>query len=84
MGACCAMGHSSNAHDINDGHNMTRAHPGTFFVGAVLAAAWEKNLSRNEFLTAMLVAYETTVRSGGTIMDYYKYAKALLCLRSGP
>jgi len=74
MGASTAMGHSSNAYDIDDGHNMTRAHPGTSFVGAVLAAAYEKNLTRNEFLTAMLVAYETTIRSGAAIMDYYKYA----------
>jgi len=74
MGAAAAMGHSSNAYDIDDGHNMIRAHPGTSFVGAVLAAAWEKNLSYREFLTAMLVAYETTIRSGAAIMDYYQYA----------
>ena len=74
MGASCAMGHSSNAYDIDDGHNLIRAHPGTSFVGAVLAAAWEKNLTRNEFLTALLVAYETTIRSGAAIMDYYQYA----------
>ena len=74
MGASAAMGHSSNAYDIDDGHNMTRAHPGTSFVGAVLAAALEKGLSRDAFLTAMLVAYETTIRSGAAIMDYYNYA----------
>lgn len=74
MGASCAMGHSSNAYDIDDGHNLIRAHPGTSFIGALLAAAWEKDLSRNEFLTALLVAYETTIRSGAAIMDYYQYA----------
>ncbi len=74
MGAATAMGHSSNAYDIDDGHNMTRAHPGTSFVGAVLAAAAEKNLNRNEFLEAMLVAYEITIRSGAAIMDYYQFA----------
>ncbi len=74
MGASTAMGHSSNAYDIDDGHNIIRAHPGTSFVGAILAAAYEKNLSRDEFLTAMLVAYETTIRSGAAIMDYYQYA----------
>lgn len=74
MGASCAMGHSSNAYDIDDGHNLIRAHPGTSFVGALLAAAYEKNVSRNEFLTALLVAYETTIRSGAAIMDYYNYA----------
>ena len=73
-GAATAMGHSSNAYDIDDGHNITRAHPGTSFVGAILAAAYEKNVSRNEFLTAMLVAYETTIRMGAAIMDYYNYA----------
>lgn len=74
MGASAAMGHSSNAYDIDDGHNLIRAHPGTSFVGAVLAAAYERGLSRNEFLAAMLVAYETTIRSGAAIMDYYQYA----------
>ena len=73
-GAATAMGHSSNAYDIDDGHNITRAHPGTSFVGAILAAAYEKNVSRNEFLTAMLVAYETTIRMGAALMDYYNYA----------
>ena len=74
MGASCAMGHSSNAYDIDDGHNLIRAHPGTSFIGPVLAAAYEKDLTRNEFFTALLVAYETTIRSGAAIMDYYQYA----------
>ena len=74
MGAACAMGHSSNAYDIDDGHNLTRAHPGTSFVGALLAAAYEKDISLKDFLVAMLVSYETTVRSGAAIMDYYKFA----------
>ena len=74
MGASAAMGHSSNAYDIDDGHNLTRAHPGTSFVGGILAAAYEKNLSLSEFLTALLVAYETTIRMGAAIMDYYNYA----------
>ena len=73
-GAATAMGHSSNAYDIDDGHNLTRAHPGTSFIGAVLAAAYEKNVSRNEFLATLLVAYEVTVRMGAALMDYYQYA----------
>lgn len=74
LGAATAMGHSSNAYDIDDGHNIIRAHPGTSFVGPVLAAAYEQNLTRDQFLTAMLVAYEATIRSGAAIMDYYQYA----------
>ncbi len=74
MGAATAMGHSSNAYDIDDGHNITRAHHGTSFISAILAAAYEKNITKNEFLTALLVAYEASVRSGAAIMDYYNFA----------
>jgi len=74
MGASTAMGHASNAYDIDDGHNIIRAHPGTSFIGAILAAAYEKDLSLKELLTAMLVAYEATIRSGAAMMDYYQYA----------
>ena len=74
FGAATAMGHSSNAYDIDDGHNMTRAHPGTSFIGAVLAAAYEKNLSRNELLAVMDVAYEVTIRGGAAMMEYYQWA----------
>ena len=48
-GASTAMGHSSNAYDIDDGHNITRAHPGTSFVGAILAAAYEKTYHVTNF-----------------------------------
>ena len=74
LGASAAMGHSSNAYDIDDGHNMTRAHPGTSFIGGVLAAAYEKNLSRDEMLAVMDVAYEVTIRGGAAMMEYYNFA----------
>lgn len=74
MGAAAAMGHSSNAYDIDDGHNIIRAHPGTSFIGGILAAAYEKDVDCSELLAAMVVAYETTIRMGLAIMDYYKYA----------
>lgn len=74
MGAATAMSHSSNAYDIDDGHNIIRAHPGTSFIGGILAAAYEKNISIKELLTTMVISYETTIRMGQAIMDYYKYA----------
>ncbi len=74
LGASAAMGHSSNAYDIDDGHNIIRAHPGTSFVGAILSAAYEKDVTLSEFLTAMLVAYEASIRNGAAIMEYYNYA----------
>ena len=41
LGASVAMSHASNSFDIDDGHNMIKGHPGTSFVGGVLAAALE-------------------------------------------
>ena len=73
-GAAAAMGHSSNAYDIDDGHNIIRAHPGTSFIGGLLAAGYEKNVDAKEFLTTLYVAYESTIRMGAAIMDYYQYA----------
>ena len=74
IGAATAMGHSSNAYDIDDGHNIIRAHPGTSFIGGLLAIGYEKDVSAKEFLTALYVAYEATIRMGAAIMDYYQYA----------
>ena len=74
VGAATAMGHSSNAYDIDDGHNLIRAHPGTSFIGGLLAAGYEKDIDAKEFLTALYVAYESTIRMGAAIMDYYQYA----------
>ena len=73
-GAATAMGHSSNAYDIDDGHNIIRAHPGTSFIGGLLAAGYEKDIGAQEFLTALYVAYESTIRMGAAIMDYYQFA----------
>lgn len=71
MGASAATGHASNAYDIDDGHNKIRSHPGTAVIGPILAAACEKKTLKKEFLTALLVAYETCIRSGLAIMDHY-------------
>ncbi len=74
LGAASAMGHSSNAYDIDDGHNLTRAHPGTSFIGALLAEAYEQDLTLKDLLAAMVVSYDATVRMGAAIMDYYQFA----------
>lgn len=74
LGASAAMGHASNAYDIDDGHNIIRAHPGTSFIGGLLAAGFERNLNAQDFLAALYVSYEATIRMGEAIMDYYQYA----------
>lgn len=74
IGAAIAMGHASNAYDIDDGHNITRTHPGTSFIPALLAVGYERDITLGELLSAMDVSYETSVRAGAALMDYYKYA----------
>lgn len=71
IGASAAMGHSSNAYDIDDGHNIIRAHPGAAIIAPILAAALEKGATRDEFYAAMIVGYETCIRSGQAIMKHY-------------
>ncbi len=73
LGATCVMGHASNAFDIDDGYSLLRAHPGTSFISGILAAAYEKDITYREFLTVLTVAYETTVRDGLALLDYYKF-----------
>ena len=74
IGAATAMGHASNAYDIDDGHNIIRAHPGPSFIGALLSVAYDKDATLKDLFVAMLVAYEASIRMGVAIMDYYKYA----------
>lgn len=73
LGATVAMSHASNSFDIDDGHNMIKGHPGTSFVAGVLAAALEKDISYKEYLTALVVSYEATVRCGLALQDHYQY-----------
>ena len=72
-GATAAMGHSSNAYDIDDGHKIIRAHPGTCFIGGVIAAACKQDSTYKEFLEALVAAYESTIRFGAAVIDHYKY-----------
>ena len=74
LGASAAMSHASNAYDIDDGHNIIRAHPGTSFIGGLLAAGYARDLNAQDFLAALYVSYEATIRMGEAIMDYYQYA----------
>ena len=72
-GAAVALGHASNSFDIDDGHNMIKGHPGTSFVGAVMAAGLEKDISYREYLTTLVVCYDIAVRSGLSLQDYYGF-----------
>lgn len=73
LGAAVAMSHASNSFDIDDGHNMIKGHPGTSFVGGVLAAALDKDITWREYLTTLVVCYETAIRCGLALQDHYQF-----------
>lgn len=62
LGAAIAMGHASNSFDIDDGHRQIQGHPGTSFIGGVLAAAIQKDLKYKDFLSIFVTCYELTIR----------------------
>ena len=62
LGAAVVMGHASNSYDIDDGHRQIQGHPGTSFIGGVLAAAIQQNLKYKDFLSVFVTCYELTIR----------------------
>ena len=73
LGAATVMGHASNSFDIDDGHNMIKGHPGTSFIGGLLAAAADRQVTYKEYLTAMVVCYDAAVRMGLALQDHYGF-----------
>jgi 2-methylcitrate dehydratase PrpD len=73
LGAAVAMSHASNSFDIDDGHNMIRGHPGTSFVGGVLAAALDRGITYREYLAALVVSYEVTIRWALAMQKFYNF-----------
>jgi 2-methylcitrate dehydratase PrpD len=64
VGAAFANGVLANALDFDDGHRLTKGHPGAVVVPAMLALAQRLDSSYEEFLTAALVGYEIAIRAG--------------------
>lgn len=73
LGAATAMGHASNSFDIDDGHNMIKGHPGTSFIGSVMAAGLESDISYREYLTTLVISYDVAVRMGIAIQKHYDF-----------
>lgn len=64
-GAALANGFSGNALDIDDGYRLIKGHPGACALPPVLAAAeLMGGCSGQEFLTALVIAYELGTRAG--------------------
>ena len=71
IGASLANGMAANALDMDDGYSLLRGHPGSGFVGALLTAAEESDCTYGEFLAALVVAYEISIREGYSIRHFY-------------
>ena len=63
-GAAWANGVLANALDFDDGHRLTKGHPGATVLPAALAAAEATDATLEEFLTAVVVGYEVALRAG--------------------
>ncbi|MCK2005827.1 MmgE/PrpD family protein [[Brevibacterium] frigoritolerans] len=63
-GAAFVNATMANALDLDDGHRLTKGHPGAVIFPAVLAVAEDYNISGEEFLTALLIGYEVGIRAG--------------------
>ncbi|MEH7454034.1 MmgE/PrpD family protein [Gottfriedia acidiceleris] len=63
-GAALVNATAANALDMDDGHRLTKGHPGAVVFPAVYAAAEEFNRSGEEFMSSLLIAYEVAIRAG--------------------
>jgi 2-methylcitrate dehydratase PrpD len=64
VGAAWANAVLANALDYDDGHRLTKGHPGAMIVPALLALAEARDASMDELLAAIVVGYEIAVRAG--------------------
>jgi 2-methylcitrate dehydratase PrpD len=63
-GAAWANGVLANVLDYDDGHRITKGHPGAMVIPAALAVAESIGASATAFLEAVLVGYEVAIRAG--------------------
>ena len=72
-GAALANGFAASALDIDDGYRPVKGHPGAVVFPAVLAAAEESGADGSEFLTALVIAYEVSMRAGHVLHGLYDF-----------
>lgn len=63
-GAAWANGVLANALDFDDGHRLTKGHPGAVVIPAALAAAQLADADADALLAAIVVGYEVAIRAG--------------------
>jgi 2-methylcitrate dehydratase PrpD len=68
-GAAFANGVLANVLDFDDGHRLTKGHPGAVIIPATLAVAQKLNASVGAWLEAVVVGYEVSIRAGIALHD---------------
>jgi 2-methylcitrate dehydratase PrpD len=69
VGAAFANGVLANVLDFDDGHRLTKGHPGAVIIPATLAAAQRVDASVAEWLAAVVIGYEVAIRAGIALHD---------------
>ncbi|MGE4427835.1 MAG: MmgE/PrpD family protein [Solirubrobacteraceae bacterium] len=64
VGAAWANAVLANVLDLDDGHRLTKGHPGAMVVPALVAVAQARDATLGELYAAVTVAYEVAVRAG--------------------
>jgi 2-methylcitrate dehydratase PrpD len=64
VGAAFANGVLANVLDYDDGHRLTKGHPGAIVIPAALAVAQLVDASEPEFVVAVAIGYEVAIRAG--------------------
>jgi 2-methylcitrate dehydratase PrpD len=64
VGAAFANGVLANVLDFDDGHRLTKGHPGAVVIPAALAVAQHVGATVTELETAIVVGYEVAIRAG--------------------
>lgn len=64
VGCAFANGVLANVLDFDDGHRLTKGHPGAVIIPATLAVAQRVNASVTEWLASVVVGYEVAIRAG--------------------
>ena len=68
-GAAWANGVLANVLDFDDGHRITKGHPGAMVIPGTLAVAQSVDATMTEFLEALLVGYEVAIHAGVLIHE---------------
>jgi 2-methylcitrate dehydratase PrpD len=64
VGAAFANGVLANVLDFDDGHRLTKGHPGAIVIPGALAVAQRVDATSTQLLEAIVVGYEVSIRAG--------------------